>query len=425
MTTRSYYFDKCKARTYEIRLKASHACHSRQTESLTGNPGVPDASGRRRKFPIGRFAAVGDDTTASIRRISRYCRASATGAAHQNSPLSFVNWMGQVTLRVCRTAREMVAATSGSYVEKTLSYRRADWLETPSGSATLESFLKQALTKLQTVGHTAVARESGQVLSCAKREIRQRGGIFLHVTAITPGGEASVISSKDTDAAPELDILTVTPPIDNEFVDGDVFLLVRKDSICVCSNAIRDGTIAHYFYKLFEKAKLTDQSTKFHIVNVADIDKVKFIQDHKLKSITLNASLYKASNDALKNAKRMRGAPGAVAKFLKALLGRDNDVNNDSINVHITIETDGRVRKHLSLGEHRLESWALDLVKNEQSDDSYTIVTADRQIIRPNELKMQKLCNIHVKGNSVDRECAWKELLDFYKDLCEKGAVEE
>lgn len=129
MTTRSYYFDKCKARTYEIRLKASHACHSRQTESLTGNPGVPDASGRRRKFPIGRFAAVGDDTTASIRRISRYCRASATGAAHQNSPLSFVNWMGQVTLRVCRTAREMVAATSGSYVEKTLSYRRADWLE--------------------------------------------------------------------------------------------------------------------------------------------------------------------------------------------------------------------------------------------------------------------------------------------------------
>ena len=62
----------------------------------------------------------------------------------------------------------MVAATSGSYVEKTLSYRRADWLETPSGSATLESFLKQALTKLQTVGHTAVARESGQVLSLRK-----------------------------------------------------------------------------------------------------------------------------------------------------------------------------------------------------------------------------------------------------------------
>ena len=314
---------------------------------------------------------------------------------------------------------------SRSYVEKTLSYRRADWLEPPSGSATLESFLKQALTKLQTVGHTSVVRESGQVLSCAKREIRPRGGIFLHVTAVTPGGEASVISNKDTDAAAELDISVTPPPTDNDFVDGDVFLLVRKDSICVCSNAIRDGTIGHYFYKIFNKAKLIEQSTKFHIVNVANIDRVKFIQDHKLKSITLNASLYKASSDAVKNARRMRGAPGAVAKFLKALLGKDNDVNNDSLIVHITLETDGRVRKHLSLGENRLESWALDLVNNEQSDDSYTIVTADKQIIRPNELKVQKMCNIPVKGNSVDRESAWKELLVFYKELFEEGAVEE
>jgi hypothetical protein len=240
-----------------------------------------------------------------------------------------------------------------------------------------------------------------------------------------PGGEASVISNKDTDAAAELDIISVNPPTDNDFVDGDVFLLVRKDSICVCSNAIRDATIGHYLYKLFGKAKLIDQSTKFHIVNVADIDKVKFIQDHKLKSITLNASLYKASNDAVKNAKRMRGVPGAVAKFLKALLGKDNDVNNDSIVVRITIETDGRIRKHLSLGENRLESWALDLVKNEQSDDSYTIVTADKQIIRPNELKVQKICNIPIKGNSLDRERAWKELLEFYKELCDKGAIQE
>jgi hypothetical protein len=108
---------------------------------------------------------------------------AAARVARLNSLLSFVNWIGQVTLRVWRSAGEIVAATSGSYVEKTLSYRRADWLETPSSSATLESFLKQALTKLQTVGHTTVARESGQILSCAKREIRARGGIFLHVTA--------------------------------------------------------------------------------------------------------------------------------------------------------------------------------------------------------------------------------------------------
>jgi hypothetical protein len=43
---------------------------SRQTEGLTGNPGVPDAGGRHRGFPIGRFAAAGNDITESISRIS-------------------------------------------------------------------------------------------------------------------------------------------------------------------------------------------------------------------------------------------------------------------------------------------------------------------------------------------------------------------
>jgi hypothetical protein len=41
-----------------------------QTEGLTGNPGVPDAGGRHRGFPTGRFVAVGNDITESISRIS-------------------------------------------------------------------------------------------------------------------------------------------------------------------------------------------------------------------------------------------------------------------------------------------------------------------------------------------------------------------
>jgi hypothetical protein len=89
------------------------------------------------------------------------------------------------------------------------------------------------------------------------------------------------------------------------------------------------------------------------------------------------------------------------------------------------VETDGRIRKHISLGEQRLEHWAVDLVQHEQPSDDYVIKTKDNQFIRPNELKVQKLCNVLVRGNSVDRDDAWKELLAFYGDLCDKGAIEE
>jgi hypothetical protein len=318
----------------------------------------------------------------------------------------------------------MVPAAS-KYIQKALSYRRADWLQEPPAGATFESFLRQALAKLATVGQSAIVRDSGQVLSCAKRDVRPKGGVFLHITAVTPGGEASVIRSKDIEAAEELDVGTVTPPEDQEFMDGDVFLFVRKNSVCVCSNAIHDGTIGHYFYRLYAKAKLNDASQKFHIVSVADIDRVKFINDHDIKSITFNAALYKASNDMLKNAKRTRGAAGAVAKFLTAMLGKERDVTKDSLVIHLTLETDGRMKKHLRLGESRLTQWALDLVTNEEADDDYAIVTTDNQVIRPHELKVRKISNILVKGNSVDREDAWKALLAFYGELCDSGAVEE
>jgi hypothetical protein len=318
-----------------------------------------------------------------------------------------------------------MAHMEGKYTKKILTYRRAAWLNELPGGATFETCLRQALAKLQTVGHTAIVRDSGQEIKCLKREIRPRGGVCLHITAVTPGGEASIISRKGMEAASELDVGTVTPPPDNDFMDGDVFIFVRNNSLCICSNQIHDGTIRSYFFQLFGKAKLSEDTGKFDIVSVADLERVKFIHDHGIKSITLNAALYKASSDLAHNVKRTRGVAGVVAKFLNAMVGKEHDVTNDSIMVTLTVETDGRVRKHLGLGEQRLEHWAVDLVTHEDPDDNYVIKTKDNQFIRPKELKVQKLGNILVKGNSVDRDDAWKELLAFYGDLCDKGAIEE
>ena len=75
-----------------------------------------------------------------------------------------------------------------------LSYRRAVWLGDDLQSIEFERFVRQALNKLPTVSDTAITRDSGQVLSCISRELRTKGGVCLHVTAMTPGSEASVIS---------------------------------------------------------------------------------------------------------------------------------------------------------------------------------------------------------------------------------------
>jgi hypothetical protein len=299
------------------------------------------------------------------------------------------------------------------------------WLGDALPSADFERCVRQALAKLTTVADTAITRDNSQVLSCLSRELRPKGGVCLHITAMTPGSEASVISRSGMDTSDQMNVGTLSPPDGSEFMNGDVFIFVRKDNVCVCANAIHDGTIRNYFHSIFNKAKLQESSTKFDLVSVANLERVKFIHDHGIKSITLNAALFKASNDLIRNSKRTRGGTGAVAKFLTAMFGKENDVTNDSIVVKLTLETDGRVRKHIQLGEQRLEHWAVDLVTHQEPGDDYVIITKDKQVIRPDELKVQKLCSVLIKGNSVDREHAWTELLDFYRDLCETGAVEE
>lgn len=320
-----------------------------------------------------------------------------------------------------RTQRE---ATVPEHKKKILTYRRADWLEDLTANVHFESFVRQALSKLTTVGQTSIKRDNGQILTCVAKLPKSHGGIFLHISAATPGEQASVISNRKLDEVETIDLGTIEAPDGNDFVDGDVFIFVRQNNVCVCSTGIHDGTIGYYFYRLFAKAQLNEKSGKFLLRNVADLEKIKFLHDHPIKSITLNAALFQASSTRAKDSQRARGVVSAVGKHVNAVFGKENDVTNDSLMVELTIKTDGRIRKHLGLGQKKLEQFAVDLVKNQEANDDFVIITRDNQRITPNELRIQKLVEVPAKAKSVDRDEAWKVLIEFYNDLCDTGAVE-
>jgi hypothetical protein len=71
--------------------------------------------------------------------------------------------------------------------EKTLSYRRAEWLADVPKGTTLESCLKAAHHVLKTVQDKTIIRDNGQQISAIKKLAARQGGFFLHVTADTPG----------------------------------------------------------------------------------------------------------------------------------------------------------------------------------------------------------------------------------------------
>jgi hypothetical protein len=177
--------------------------------------------------------------------------------------------------------------------EKTLSYRRAEWLEEPPGSLTLEQLLKSAHRKLKSVAERTILRDTGQCIRSVKKKEPQTGGIFVHLTVDTPGEAASVIP-KIKVGQEEIDVGTAAPPPDSEFMDGDAFLFVVDNHVCLCSSGVRDGAIRLFLYEFFKKADLGDAATMFDLMKVANVSKLKMLHAQGVKEIELKATLYQA-----------------------------------------------------------------------------------------------------------------------------------
>lgn len=176
--------------------------------------------------------------------------------------------------------------------EKTLSYRRAGWLDEIQG-LTLERCLKDAHANLRTVEERTIVHSGHQTKSLKPREL-SAGGIFLHLAVDTPGEYASVVP-KGKPGAAELDLDVAEPPPDGEWLDADAFLFVRQNHVCLCSTGLRDAAIAAFIYDLFRKAELRRDATRFQLLKVADVSKLRLLHHQGVKEIELKATVFQAT----------------------------------------------------------------------------------------------------------------------------------
>jgi hypothetical protein len=307
--------------------------------------------------------------------------------------------------------------------EKTVSYRRAEWLADASG-LTLEKCIRDACATLKAVQGRTISR-GGQDTSIAKAEDQTKGGLFLHITSDTPGDEASVVPKVKPGAA-EMNLKTEKPPPDGEWLDGDAFLYVKDDHVCLCSTGLREGAIGYFLQELFKKAKLRKDSVLFQLMKAADISKIKLIHSQGVKELELRATLYKATAEYEKRKAHVSGALGLVGKQIKRFLKKPFDVTPDGLRVMLTLKTDKRFgSKEVALGSKHIEAMSADVINHSGKDDDYVIVTKAGQKISPKEIFMRSKVLIDAQGKTVDRDKAWKELFHFFSVLKASGAVEQ
>ncbi len=120
--------------------------------------------------------------------------------------------------------------------ERTVSYRRADWLIQQPESINLASCIKQSSVRLKTVDERTIQRANGQLIRLASLKGRSEG-YLLHLTVETPGESASVVPKVEV-AIEETEVSTASPPEGMEFMDGDGFLYVKGNDVCLCTTGI-------------------------------------------------------------------------------------------------------------------------------------------------------------------------------------------
>lgn len=306
--------------------------------------------------------------------------------------------------------------------DKTVSYRRAEWLAEVKG-LTLEKCLREALTNQKTIDERTIVAGNQQT-RCAKHKPISAGGLYLHLTTETPGEAASVVP-KVSPSADALDLKNMKPPTDGEWLDGDAFLYIRDDHVCMCSTAIRDSAVQNYLFELFKKAKLRKDSIRFQLMKAADITKLKMLHSQGVKELEIRGTLYQVTANYEKRKAHVSGGLGAIGKFLKNHLKKPHDVTPDGLRVMLALKVDKRFGKHFTLGEKTIETLAADVVKNNTADEDYVILTKTGQKISPKEIFMRSKVAIDSDGKTVNRDKAWRELSRFYEQLLAAGALEQ
>ncbi|HEV2161974.1 MAG TPA: hypothetical protein VGR52_07065 [Stellaceae bacterium] len=308
--------------------------------------------------------------------------------------------------------------------ERVASYRRATWFASQSASTTLAACIKNAATKLLNINDRTVARDNGQQMKLASLQPDKHGGYYLHITAETPGEAASVVP-KRSQVSDEVRVGITKAPANTEFMDGDAFVYVRGNDLCMCSTGMQDATVRYFLQALFRKAKMREELTQFDLMKVADIPAIKLLQSQGVKEIEVRSTLFAASASFNRRKSHAQGVVGAAAKQLKALFGSEHDVTDDAITVALALKMDRRRTKGLKLGEKRIDTLGTDLIKNQEASDDYVIITKTGQRITPDEISIRSKVLIDAVGKSVDRDKAWKELNAFYKTFEESGALEQ
>ena len=205
---------------------------------------------------------------------------------------------------------------------KKFYYRRATW-GNDCKHPTLEKLLRNSHEMYDTVGKRTFKIGSGSEIKCAHYSDDKPEHILLQVVGYVPGQPTSTVSKKPNSKNSKVE--AEPAPDGKDYLDGDIFVLVRGNHIILCPSGVRESVADTYFRKILNKSKNGTESLSLE--KIAKTSKAKMIKEEGVKEIRLGASLYEASVEELTiNKPSMHSVPKYLADQIKRIFAEDPEL---------------------------------------------------------------------------------------------------
>ncbi|MEK8086889.1 hypothetical protein WNB94_10750 [Aquabacterium sp. A3] len=307
--------------------------------------------------------------------------------------------------------------------QRTMFYRRAAWIAGKSGN--LEKELKVAHKILSSTAERTFPHNEGEMQGLSFENSDQ--GFCMHIASYVPHQATSLVPFPSRASA--RNTTPQSPPDKHNYLEGDIFVVIRGNHIVLCPSGARESVAISYMTHALRRSGKDKLITHFSVEPVVSIDKMKIIQQEGVKKIALNASLYEASTDYLERKTTKMTLLNGLANEVLTLFAKDDDdrlkdVDEfENLSVRVEISFDSRKRGG-EIGRERLERTA-EKVISDNEDDGFQIITGGGKKFTPNSIRINEPVSLSVFGNSVEREKAWDSLKKYLDSLHESGALEQ
>lgn len=310
---------------------------------------------------------------------------------------------------------------------KKFYYRRVSGLQ---GDESLEERLREAHSQFTTVGQRTFDTTHGGQIKAANFVDKTNVGLLFHIAAYVPGQPTSTVSKSPRAKKSKVD--AEPAPEGKDYLDGDVFVLVKEDHIILCPSGVRESAAEVYIRKILTKKGVETECLEME--KVAKVSKVKMIKEEGVKEIRLGASLYEASlMEVDESAPNILGIKRILADQIERLFAEDPDLDEirerENLNIEIVIKFDGRnARKHQKdigygeSGRNRLMKTSDKLLReSDAGEDGFVIVTNSNNEIRSEDIRVSDTFRVKTLGKSLSPSDAWARLEEYANQLEQSG----